>query len=131
MPFEKGKSGNPAGRPKGVPDRRQLVRDLLLPDAPDLIAKAVEMAMGGDSAMLKACLDKLVPNARPNTEVQFDGSGSVGKQGTNVLSRICDGKLGLEDGKSMMDLLAIQAKLEEQDGLVERISALEEVYGVH
>jgi hypothetical protein len=131
MPFEKGKSGNPAGRPKGVPDRRQLVRDLLLPDAPDLITKAVELALGGDTAMLKACLDKLIPNARPNTEVQFDGSGSIGTQGSAVLGQICDGELGVEDGKSVMDLLAIQAKLEEQDGLVERISALEEAHGVH
>ena len=87
--------------------------------------------MGGDSVMLKACLDKLVPNARPNTEVQFDGSGSVGKQGSIVLGQVCDGELGLEDGKAMMDLLAIQAKLEEQDGLAERISALEEAHGVH
>jgi hypothetical protein len=29
-----------------------------------------------------------------------------------------------------MELLAIQAKLEEQDGLAERLAALEEAYGV-
>jgi hypothetical protein len=131
MPFKKGESGNPSGRPKGVSDRRRVLRELLMPEAPALVAKAVEKALAGDSVMLKVCLDKLVPNARPNREVQFDGSGSIGTQGSAVLGQICDGELGIEDGKAVMDLLAIQAKLEEQDELAERISALEEAHGVH
>jgi hypothetical protein len=66
-----------------------------------------------------------------NTEVQFDGSGSIGTPGSAVLGQICDGELGVEDGKAVMDLLTIQAKLEEQDELAERISALEEAHGVN
>ena len=49
MPFVKGQSGNPAGRPPGISDRRSVVKELLLPEAPKLVAKAVELALEGDS----------------------------------------------------------------------------------
>jgi hypothetical protein len=81
MPFQKGTSGNPAGRPKGVPDRRHLVRDLLIPEAPNLISKAVQLALQGDTVMLKACLDKLIPNARPVTDVRFREDGAWVQEG--------------------------------------------------
>ena len=130
MPFEKGTSGNPAGRPKGVPDRRRLVRDLLSPEAPNLVSKAVQLALEGDTVMLKACLDKLIPNARPSTEVRFRDGGGIGSLGRDILEHVGNGGLSLQDGKLAMELLAIQAKLEEQDVLSERLAALEEAYGV-
>ena len=130
MPFEKGTSGNPAGRPKGVPDRRQMVRDLLLPDAPQLVSKAIQLALEGDIVMLKACLDKLIPNARPATGVRFREGAGVGNLGRDILGHIGNGELSLEDGKVAMDLLSIQAKLEEQGALAERLAVLEEAYGI-
>jgi hypothetical protein len=131
MPFQKGESGNPAGRPKGVADRRHLVRDLLLPDAHGLVSKAVELALQGDPVMLKACLDKLIPNARPNTEVQFSSEASVASSGRSVISLVSSGEASLEEGRAALSLLAIQAKLEEQDTLTARITALEEAHGVN
>ena len=131
MPFQKGTSGNPAGRPKGTSDRRRLVRDLLIPEAPNLVAKAIQLALEGDVVMLKSCLDKLVPNARPSTEVAFNGSGRLGEVGKGVVDHVGNGKLSLEEGKVAMELLAIQAKLEEQDSLAERLAVLEEALGVN
>jgi hypothetical protein len=131
MPFQKGKSGNPAGRPKGVADRRHLVRELLLPDAPELVSKAVELALQGDQMMLKTCLDKLIPNARLNTEVRFPSEVSVASSGRSLISQVSDGEISVEQGRAALDLLAIQAKLEEQDALVARIAALEEAQDVN
>jgi hypothetical protein len=37
MPFDKGQSGNPNGRPKGIPDKRVELRELLKPHAKVLI----------------------------------------------------------------------------------------------
>jgi len=34
-----GQSGNPAGRPKGIKDRRTELRGMLLESAPELVAK--------------------------------------------------------------------------------------------
>ena len=131
MPFEKGQSGNPTGRPTGVGDRRRLVRDLLLPDAPQLISKAVELALQGDSMMLRACLDKLIPNAKPQTEVNFSNEPSVALSGRSVLNQVAEGEVSLEDGRATLELLAAQAKLEEQEELLARVAALEEKQDVN
>jgi len=66
MPFEKGKSGNPAGRPRGGPDRRTLVRELMIPEASQLISKAVELALSGDTVTLKACLSLRIDSQKPH-----------------------------------------------------------------
>jgi len=40
------------------------MRDLLLPHAPELVAKVAEMAKDGDAAALRICLDRLIPPAK-------------------------------------------------------------------
>jgi hypothetical protein len=47
-PFEKGRSGNPAGRPRGSRNRSTLAAQLMLQgEAEALTRKAVELALGG------------------------------------------------------------------------------------
>jgi Family of unknown function (DUF5681) len=59
--FEKGRSGNPAGRPRGSRNRSTLAAQLLLQgEAEALTRKAVELALGGDPAALRLCLDRLI-----------------------------------------------------------------------
>jgi hypothetical protein len=60
--FKKGQSGNPKGRPKGATDRRGALRELLEPHAPELVEKAVELALEGDATALRMCLDRLIPS---------------------------------------------------------------------
>ncbi len=130
MPFEKGASGNPSGRPQGTSDRRRIVREYLVPEAPKLVSKAVEMALAGDNVMLKACLDKLIPNARAETQVNYPECDSLGHLGSDVLGLVGRGELTLEEGRAIIDLAAVQAKLQEHDELVARITALEEAADV-
>jgi hypothetical protein len=130
MPFQKGESGNPAGRPKGAPDRRQIVRQMLAPHAPELVEKAVEMALAGDASMLKLCLDKLIPNARERSAVKFDVDKGLAAAGSGVIGQVSLGDLSVEEGRSVLDLLTIQGKLQEQDELAVRVAALEEAQGV-
>jgi Family of unknown function (DUF5681) len=60
-PFEKGRSGNPAGRRRGSRNRATLAAQLLLEgEAEALTRKAVELALGGDPAALRLCLDRLI-----------------------------------------------------------------------
>jgi len=57
-PFAKGKSGNPAGKPKGARHRVTLATEALLDgEAEALTRKAVEMALAGDGAALRLCLE--------------------------------------------------------------------------
>lgn len=133
MAFQKGQSGNPAGRPKGVTDRRQAIQGLLMPDAPELVSKAVEKALEGDSMLLKACLDKLIPNCRQRTRVTVEGSGdeSTPEKGRSVVRELCDGSLALEEGRLLMEVLTLQSRLEEQNELNRRIEALEQAHGLN
>src|SRR3989442_12355646 len=62
MPFEKGESGNPAGRPRGSRNRTALLMENLLSYEAEAIGrKAVEMAIKGDMAAIRLCMDRLAP----------------------------------------------------------------------
>ena len=64
-PFEKGKSGNPGGRPRGARSRTTLAAQVLLDgEAEALTRKAVELALGGDVTALRLCLDRVIPPRR-------------------------------------------------------------------
>jgi len=67
MPYQKGHSGNPAGRPPGLPDKRTVLRELLAPHAEALVAKVVALALAGDTAALRICIDRLIPLQRHAT----------------------------------------------------------------
>lgn len=69
MAFEKGKSGNPAGKPKGARNKVTLAIEALLDgEAEALTRKAVEIALNGSAtnpgaqiAALRLCLERLAP----------------------------------------------------------------------
>jgi Family of unknown function (DUF5681) len=64
-PFEPGKSGNPAGKPKGARNAATLVLEALLDgQAEALTNKAMELALGGDITALRICLDRILPSRK-------------------------------------------------------------------
>ena len=65
MPFEKGKSGNPAGRPKGVITFRGMIKQLLAEDrdqARRIIRAQLEQAEKGSVAHFKALAEWIEPS---------------------------------------------------------------------
>jgi hypothetical protein len=63
--FARGHSGNPAGRPRGCQDYATRAARLLLEgEGEALTRKAVELALAGDPAALRLCLDRLVGPCR-------------------------------------------------------------------
>jgi hypothetical protein len=77
-PFEPGQSGNPSGRPKGSRNRvTQAVEALIHGQAEALGAKAVEMALAGDTSMLRALLSTLCANpSRPGGRIRVAEDGN-------------------------------------------------------
>ncbi|MGH7092155.1 MAG: DUF5681 domain-containing protein [Stellaceae bacterium] len=67
--FRTGCSGNPAGRPPNPSARAAAI--LLDGEAEALTRKAVELALGGDTAALRLCLDRIV-GPRRGRPVAFD-----------------------------------------------------------
>ena len=63
-PFERGRSGNPAGRPRGARNKATLAEALFDSEAEALSRKAVELALGGSKGALRLCLDRIIAPRR-------------------------------------------------------------------
>ena len=69
--FQKGRSGNPNGRPKGSRNAATLAVEVLLDgQAERLTRKCVEMALEGDVVAMRLCLERIYP-ARKDRPVTF------------------------------------------------------------
>jgi hypothetical protein len=77
MPFRPGKSGNPRGRPPGIVDRRMVLRSQLENAAPELLARAIEMARQGDPHMMRLLLSRLLPAPRAEVIAEFEQARAV------------------------------------------------------
>ncbi|MGA2293554.1 DUF5681 domain-containing protein, partial [Bradyrhizobium sp.] len=70
--FQPGQSGNPNGRPKGSRNVSALALEALLDgEAEALTRKAVDLALAGDIAALRLCLDRILP-PRKDRPVSFE-----------------------------------------------------------
>lgn len=127
MQFEKGRSGNEAGRPRGIQDRRVAMRQLLEPHAPELIAKAVEKALEGDTTALRICIDRIIPAAKAKDEPILlpAFTGDAAEDGKTVLKELAEGRLGPDDANAVMSALAAQVRIVEVVEIERRLAALE------
>ena len=75
--FRKGRSGNPAGRPRGSVNRStRAAIQLLDGEAEALTRKAIELALAGDPIALRLCLDRIV-GVRRGRPVELVGELAV------------------------------------------------------
>src|SRR5438105_4351477 len=76
--FSKGRSGNPAGRPRGCRDHvNRAARLLLAGEGEALTRKAVELALAGDAAALRLCLERIVGPYREFTMPPISNAADV------------------------------------------------------
>jgi len=67
-PFEKGRSGNPAGRRPGSRNRATLAAAALLAgEAEALTRAAVELALAGDPTAMRLCIERILTPCRERT----------------------------------------------------------------
>ncbi len=113
MAFEPGQSGNPDGRPPGIRDKRTAMRELLVPHADALVAKAVEMALAGDCTALRICIDRLIPPVKAKDDpVSVPGlAASLADSGRAVLEALAGEKLTPEEAQTILQGIATQARI--------------------
>jgi hypothetical protein len=63
-PWVKGQSGNPRGRPSRARQAASVAEALIARKTVPLTNKLIELALTGDRAALRACLDRIVPARR-------------------------------------------------------------------
>ena len=128
MRYQKGQSGNPAGKPVGARDKRTELRALLEPHAETLVAKAVNLALDGDTTVLRICLERLIaPMKAVDAPVDLPAlQGSVGEQGHAVIAALSNGYVTPDQAASLMQALSAQARIMAVDELDRRVTALEQ-----
>lgn len=126
MPFQKGISGNPAGRPKGLVSKNQKLRDGLDKHVPGILNRLVELAMAGDVMSARLVLERTLPALKPvDVAAPAIGMASLEKAPNAVLEALAAGTLTPDQAASLGSVLASLVRVRESTELEERISALE------
>ncbi|HEX2243372.1 MAG TPA: DUF5681 domain-containing protein [Gammaproteobacteria bacterium] len=132
MPYKKGQSGNPSGRPRGISDKRTALRELLAPHAQALIEKTVELAKGGDTTALRLCLERIMApiRARDDAVVIEQVGNTLTERSQAIVNASLTGQISPSEASTLMQALATQARVIESEELAARIEALEEKLGI-
>jgi hypothetical protein len=130
MPFEKGESGNPAGRPRGSRNRATLLMQCLLADEAEAIGrKAIEMAKAGDLAAIRLCMDRLAP-ARKDEPVAFElppieKPADIVAATASIVAAVAAGELTPSQAAKLAKVIDVHVQALECKGFDERLTKLE------
>jgi len=128
--FKPGQSGNPAGKPKGARHKTTLAMQALLDgQAEALTQKAVQLALAGDMAALRLCMERLMP-ARKDSPVScllppISSAEDTAYAMSAVIAAVAGGELTPTEGEALVGLLEQQRKIIETRVLEQRLIALE------
>ena len=127
MPFVKGQSGNPAGRPRGVRDKRRQYLELLEDDLQAISAKAIQLAKSGNTQMIKLILERVLPAKPEDTPLVkgFDLVGDSYTQASQIMRALSDGILTPTQAHRMMKCTATYLATVDARNITERIEVLE------
>ena len=107
--WKKGVSGNPKGKPKGAKGRITVLRKAILENAPDLAAKIIESAKGGNIQALLSVLAPLMPAGKYSSAWSFgaiDTEEEIVSASKRILKAVEQGELTLDEGHKQQDLLS-------------------------
>lgn len=128
--FEKGKSCNPAGRPRGSRNKTSLLMEQLLEDqAEQLLKKAIASALEGNTHALRLCLDRLIPRCKdrpidfemPRCESYEEICDAVAK----IFEAIGSGQITPSEGEKLVNILTFQFQVAVGADLEARLEIIE------
>ena len=128
--FEQGRSGNPAGRPKGSRNRATMALEAILEgEGEALTRKAIELALDGDGPALRLCLDRIYP-ARKDRPVTFElpaieTTADLPKATNALLVAVAAGDLTPSEAADISKSIDAHVKAIEATDIHERLARLE------
>ena len=128
--FQKGRSGNPAGRKPGSRNRATVAAEALLEgEAHALTRKAIELALEGDTTALKLCLERIVPQRRSRTVAfdtpRIDRVEDLARAIGSIFQEVAGGRLRLDEGAALVGMLESKRRAMETIDLEKRLRTLE------
>jgi hypothetical protein len=130
--FQKGQSGNPAGRPAGSRNSATLACEALLEgQAEALTQKAVDMALAGDTVALKLCLERIYP-ARKDRPVTFalppiNSARDAADIAAAIAEAVAAGHVTPSEAAEIGKVIEIYVKAYQTAELDDRIARVEEL----
>jgi Family of unknown function (DUF5681) len=134
MPFEKGQSGNPAGRPRGALNRATVLAQNLLSERAESIAgKVIELAVQGDKTAIRVCMERLVPVIKhqpiavelPPIEKPADSVEAA----ASIAAAVAAGELTATEAAQLAKVVDVYVRALDSKGFDERLSKLEKDIG--
>jgi len=129
--FKPGQSGNPAGRPKGIPNPQAKLRKMI--DVEALIKRLKESAEKGNTRAAELLLERALPPLRAVAEpVRMPGladASTLTAKAEAIVALTAEGRLSPDVATAMLSAIGQLAKAAEIDELARRIAALEEQHG--
>lgn len=125
-------SPNPAGRPKGIPDKRLLATEQMLMEMRAIVSVLIGKALEGDTGAISVVLSKTLPSLKAQAEkVNFDlnTDAPASEQVAQVLDAIASGALAPDVGRLIIDSVKALAEVKATEELEARIAALEGARG--
>jgi hypothetical protein len=130
-PFEKGQSGNPAGKPCGTRNRSTRMAEALMADASEALAQTfIAQALGGSLPALLLAIKRLVPPCRERP-LQFnlpplESPADVPRAINCILAGLAEGELTENETKTLVALVEMHLKAQDEIETDRRLTALEE-----
>jgi hypothetical protein len=125
-PFRKGKSGNPDGRPRGSRNATTLALETLLDgQATALTQKAIELALTGDIAALRICLDRILPPRKDRPVAPVNSAQDAAATVSAVLAAVAIGEITPSDAGEISKLIETFLKAFEAAEISQRLDRLE------
>jgi hypothetical protein len=100
----------------------------LQPHAAKLIKKAVDMALDGDPAALRLCVDRIIPSLKSTSEplsISLPMNGNLDEQATAVFKLAASGDLSTDSAAQLIAMLGNQCRIKEMTEMEARLQALE------
>jgi hypothetical protein len=125
--FKPGESGNPKGRPKGIPQPSTRLRQMI--DAEAIVMQLEKAALGGDVQAARTLLERALPvyrvAAEPVDLPELDAAEDLTAKARAVLDAVARGKVPPDLGAQLVSAIGNVARVAEVDELLRRVNALE------